>query len=145
MKWGVPLVLVVLAALFEVGLLSGAVVMAVVYVIFLHWDFSVAMIAAFVGGFVSDVIGVRRLGGSSVTLLLFVGIFQFVIGPRYFAQERERFRDVVVFLPFALVEALIHGGGLRRFIVSMMVMIVVYAGASLVVFRSGSIKVRRQV
>ena len=139
------LIISIVAGGLQVGVLPYALVMAVVYVGFLFLPFIEVAWMAFVAGLALDVYVAGRMGVSSVILLAMVGILRLWVSQGRSGEQRAGLQDLVVYVPIAVVEAIIAGGGVTRFIGNMIAVVVMYGLASYLVGRSDLIKVRRTV
>ena len=126
------------------GLSAYAWVLAYVYVVSLLQPFRVSAGVAFVSGLAWDVLHATRLGVSSLVFLAVVGVLHALVAGRFSGLRRQAIGDGLMFVPFAVIDALVVGS-LQRLAGDMVAYFVVYGVVVFVSSRRGTITVRRPV
>lgn len=145
MSFPMMLILALLTAAIQVEMLPYAVAPALVYVGFLFTPFVQASWIAMIAGIGVDVFRAGGLGVSSVLYLLVIGLMKLVVSPRQESGRRTIGQDLVAYLPIAVLDMIISGGGFGRFVGDMVVIIVIYGLISFFSLKTDAITVRRNL
>lgn len=134
----------VLFAGIQVGLSSYSWVFAYIYSISILYSFPIVVVVAFVSGLAFDILRVARLGLYSILLLFVAGLLRVGVGPRLSGSRRNLLVDGLLFLPIAVVDAIIVSS-LKRFFGNLIVFVIVYSVVRFVSSRSDAIMIRRSI
>lgn len=134
----------IIASAIQVGYIDAAVVLSVIYSVYLFYGFRMGAIGAVVGGLLVDGARAGFIGVLSVLYLVLIGAVEMMTSSRDDVR-RAVWVDAIILMILAIFESMLVGFGVWRVINSGVVFLGVYMFMSAVSGGGGGIIVRRRV